>query len=117
MRESAIQNNIRLALSEYGIVFRTNAGKFWQGKRVYSKEFNQYVLINLRPVTGLPEGFSDTLYIGNNDIAFIEVKTSTGKVREEQKRFLNTMRQYGHKAGIARSVEDAISIIHGRQYD
>ena len=112
-KESILQNHIRVALSNYGVVFRTNAGAFWGGKRVWSEEFQQYVLINLKRVQGLPEGFSDTLFIGKDNLAFIEIKTPTGKVREPQRNFINVMRNYGHKAGIARSVEDAINITKG----
>lgn len=109
--EHRIQDEIRLALSEYGIVLRLNSGKFWQGKRVWSNEFQQYVLINLRPVQGCPPGTSDLLFIGNENIAFIECKDDKGKTRDEQEKFIKIMRSYGHKAGVARSVEDAVEII------
>ena len=112
MREQELQNLIRLELSKYGVVFRTNAGKFWQGKRVWSNEFNQYVLIDVRSIAGLPEGFSDTLFVGKDKVAFIEIKTPKGRVRDKQKNFIEVMRSYGHKAGIARSVEDAVRIVN-----
>ncbi len=108
--EHRIQDEIRLALSEYGIVLRLNSGKFWQGKRVWSNEFNQYVLTNLRPVQGCPPGTSDLLFIGS-DIAFIECKDGKGKARTDQEKFINIIHSYGHKAGIARSVEEAKKII------
>lgn len=111
MREHDIQNSIRLELSKYGIVLRLNSGKFWQGKRVWSNEFNQYVLTNLRPVQGCPEGTPDLLFIGNNNIAFIEVKDDKGKLRDEQERFIEIVGAYGHKTGIARSINDALKII------
>jgi hypothetical protein len=110
--ESRIQNEIRLALSEYGIVLRLNSGKFWQGRRVWSNEFHQYVLTELRPVQGCPEGTSDLLFLGENqNVACVECKTRTGSAREKQKRFIEIMRGYGIKADIARSVEDALKII------
>ena len=108
--EHRIQDEIRLALSEYGIVLRLNSGKFWQGKRVWSNEFQQYVLIDLRPVQGCPPGTSDLLFIGS-DIAFIECKDDKGKLRTDQGKFIEIMHSYGHKAGVARSVEDAMEII------
>ena len=111
--EHRIQDEIRLALSEYGIVLRLNSGKFWQGRRVWSNEFQQYVLIDLRPVQGCPQGTSDLLFIGEKNTAFIECKDDTGKLRPEQERFLSLMRSYGHRAGVARSVEDALKIING----
>lgn len=120
MREHRIQDKIRLALSEHGVVLRLNSGKFWQGKRVWSNEFRQYILIDLRPVQGCPEGTSDLLYIGNNTTAFIECKDNNGKVRSEQEKFINVMKSYGHKAGVARSVEEALELIGkcaGGHYD
>ncbi len=112
--ESTIQNEIRLALSEYGIVLRLNSGKFWQGKRVWSNEFKQYVLVSLRAVQGCPEGTPDLLFLGsNNNIAFVECKTKTGAAREKQKSFMEIMHDYGIKADLARSPEDALKIING----
>lgn len=116
MRESVIQNSIRIALSKYGVVFRTNSGEFWQGERVYSKEFNQMVLINLRKVDGLPKGFSDLLFIGNKCVAFIETKQPGKKPTKEQENFLARMIQLGHAAGVARSDDEAVSIVESGQY-
>ena len=110
--ESNIQNEIRLALSQYGIVLRLNSGKFWQGERVWSNEFNQYVLTNLRVVQGCPEGTPDLLFLGPlSNVTFLECKTKKGAAREKQKRFIEIMDQYGIKADLARSVEDALKII------
>lgn len=113
-KETNLQNQIRLKLSEHGIVLRLNSGQFWQGKRVYSKELQQDVLIHLRPVQGCPEGTSDLLFLSNNgEVAFIEVKTPTGKLKPAQERFLEIVKQMGFKAGIARSPEEAIKIVKG----
>ena len=110
--EHRIQDEIRLALSPFGVVLRLNSGKFWQGKRVWSEEFGQYVLIDLRPVQGCPEGTSDLLFLGENkNVAFVECKTRTGVAREKQTRFLEIMKNFGIKAGIARSTEDALKLI------
>jgi hypothetical protein len=112
--ESRIQAEIRLALSEYGICFRFNAGEFFQGKPVYSKEFNQRVLISLRPVHGLPIGFPDLLFIGNDGtVVFIETKRPGEKPRQEQLNFIDVMDQHGIRAGVAYNVEDAIKLIGG----
>lgn len=116
MTEHELQNRIRVALSEYGIVFRTNSGTFWQGKRVWSRELQESVIAQPQMIEGLPKGFTDLLFIDQRGCAFIEVKTLHGKVREEQENFINLMRSYGHRAGIARSVEDAIKIVQGGQY-
>lgn len=110
--EHLIQDEIRLGLSPYGIVLRLNSGKFWQGKRVWSNEFNQFVLINLRPIQGCPEGTPDLQFLGeNNNVAFIECKDDKGKTRDKQDKFINIMHRYGIRAGVARSVEDALKII------
>ena len=90
MLESVIQNKIRCALSSPDrIVFRTNAGSFFQGLEVYSKELNQPVLTKLRKVDGLPAGFSDLIVVDKQGIAFIETKTATGKPTPEQVKFIN----------------------------
>ena len=113
MIEQKIQDEIRLALSQHGIVLRLNSGKFWQGKRIWSNEFNQYVLINLRPIQGCPEGTSDLLFLGEgNNVAFIECKAQKGTIRDKQTKFLNAIKKLGIKGGIARSVDDAIGIIY-----
>ena len=112
-REAIIQAEVRIALSPHGIVFRTNAGDFWQGTVVYSKEFKQNVLINMRRVHGLPDGFSDLLHVGEGYVAFVETKTATGRTTPEQDNFIDLMKRHGHRAGVARSVEDALRIIKG----
>lgn len=112
MTEHKIQDSIRLALSQYGVILRLNSGKFWQGKRVWSNEYQQYVLIDLRPVQGCPEGTPDLLFLGeNNNVAFIECKTKKGKARDKQSKFIEIMHKFKIKAGLARSVRDALLII------
>ena len=114
MREQSIQDNIRIGLCEQtnGIVFRTNAGVAWAGDKIIDTPEYGRVLVNPRKVTLLPEGFSDLLYVGDNSVvAFIECKTAKGKAREAQERFINLMRRMGHRAGIARSVSDALEIV------
>lgn len=112
--EQDIQSKIRLALSPYGMVFRTNSGEFWQGKERYFPELKQTVLTNLYRVKGLPKGFSDLLFVGfDGKVAFIEVKKPGEVQKKEQINFMNQMRKYGYKAGVAKSVEDAIKIVKG----
>lgn len=113
--ESLIQSRIRLALAPHALMFRTNAGEFWQGQRVFSREFNQPVLINLKKVEGLPKGFSDLCGCRRSDGRFvaIECKTATGRVRPEQEQFIAAMQEAHALAGVARSPDDAIKIIEG----
>ena len=115
MTEHELQNKIRVALSEYGLVFRTNAGAFWQGRRVWSRELQSVVLTDLQKVEGLPEGFPDLLFLDARGCALIEVKAPGGRLRGTQARFLNQVQAMGLRAGVARSVQDAIDIILGGQ--
>ncbi|MFA6930865.1 MAG: VRR-NUC domain-containing protein [Lentisphaeria bacterium] len=89
---------IQIALSDHGVTLRLNVGEFTtkDGRHISS---------------GLPKGTSDLLFIGHGYIAFIEVKTEKGRIRPEQIKFINTMRKLGHRAGVARSIEDALKII------
>lgn len=97
MTETDIQNQIRLALSRYGIVIRLQSGNFKleDGRRI---------------VCGT-KGLSDLLFIGTGKVAFIEVKNVNGKLSQEQLNFIAAMRKLGHRAGIAHSVEEALDII------
>lgn len=113
--EHKIQNEIRIAVSPYCVMFRTNAGDFWQGDLVYSREFGQRVLINLKRVEGLPKGYSDLSGVrdGDGKAVFIEVKTQKGRISQEQKKFIKRMQSAGAIAGVCRSVEDAVKLING----
>lgn len=110
MTEHKLQQDIQLALSEYGHVFRTNAGDFWQGKNIYMPGYGM-VIARPRRVIGLPKGFPDLMFIDKDGAAFIEVKTPAGRVSDAQKRFLDILQGYGVRAGVARSVSDALDII------
>ena len=98
--EHAIQNAIRIALSDSATVFRANVGS---GITYDGRHFD----------TGLPKGFSDLFGFRHSDgrIFFIEVKTPKGRVSEAQKNFITQMRSHGAIAGVARSVDDALKII------
>ena len=111
MREHNIQDSIRLELSKYGLVFRTNAGSAWGGKCVNVPIYGN-IIMNPRKIDLLPKGFSDLLFVGpDGRVAFIECKDDKGNLRPEQENFIKTMRSYGHRAGVARSPEDALRII------
>jgi hypothetical protein len=111
--EHIVQAKIRIAASPHAALFRTNAGEFWQGHRVWSNEYGQMVLINLKKVEGLPKGYSDLSGVRKRDgrAVFIECKTICGKVREEQQHFIDTMKSYGAIAGVARSENDALKLL------
>lgn len=100
MKEIDVQNSIRLALNPYAVVFRANVGTFRtsDGRTVS---------------TGLPKGFSDLFGFRKSDgkSFFIEVKNAKGRLRPDQKIFLERMKEYGAIAGVARSPEEAIELI------
>ena len=96
--EQALQNEIRLKLSKYGIVFRINVGGF------YSKD-GRYI------PSSLPKGFSDLIFVNKGKIAFIEVKVKSNRPTAEQINFIKQMRKIGCNAGVAYSVDEAFDII------
>lgn len=100
--EHRIQNEIRLALSSSCVIFRMNVGA---GRTFDGRYFD----------TGVPKGFSDLFGFRKKDgkAVFIEVKTKTGRVSAEQKKFIETMKKNGAAAGICRSAEDALNLVKG----
>lgn len=115
MTEAAIQAEIRKNLSKGNVrLFRNNVGatKNAAGRLV------QY---------GLAKGSADLIGwvsriitpadIGKRIAQFtsVEVKSSSGQVRPEQKTWLEIVTNAGGIAGIARSVEDAEEIISQKQ--
>ena len=112
--EHSIQNQIRAAATGC-VLFRTNAGDFWQGEVVYSNEYKQNVLIHIRKIEGLPEGYSDLsgVRLADGRAVFIEVKTKSGRPTAKQKQFIEKMRAYGAIAGVCRSAADAIELTKG----
>ncbi len=99
--EHKIQNEIRIALSPYCVIFRINVAKV----RTPDGRFIS---------SGVPVGFSDLFGVRKSDgrAIFIEVKTPKGKLTSQQMHFLEMMRNSGAVAGICRSVEDALNLIN-----
>lgn len=100
-KEQALQDGIRVALAQAGyIVFRTNVGKV---KTADGRFFD----------SGLPGGFPDLMGYkpSNGRIYFIEVKTKTGRRRKDQVAFANGLRDKHVIYGVARSAEEAVSIV------
>ena len=97
MSESRLIYECMQLLGRYGAVFRCNAGQF------YTK--------NGQPVSGLPRGFSDILFIRNDGLAcFLELKAGRNKATPEQEAFLSKMQRLGARAGVARSAVEAAQI-------
>lgn len=96
--ETNIQKEIMLELSKYGIPIRQQSGNFLT-------EYGGRVQVGI-------VGISDILFCKNNGkIAWLEVKTKKGKPSEEQLNFISVMNSMGFKAGVVKSVEDAINLI------
>lgn len=100
--EHDVQNEIRLELSALGYcVFRINSGKV---KTADGRWFD----------VGVPKGFSDLVAIKDGKIAFLEIKNEVGRPSPEQIKFIEVMqKRYGCRAGIARSVSEALKIVEG----
>lgn len=100
--ESKIQNDILIEINRRGHrLFRANAGKV--------------ITRDNRVIKLLPKGFPDTFGYRKSDGKFIaiEVKTESGRLRPEQKKFKDFAETQPVLYGIARSVDDAIKIIEG----
>jgi hypothetical protein len=126
MTETDIQRRIQLALStEHSRIWRNSVGQGWQG-RVVSRSMTRITLEHYRPIHfGLAPGSSDL--IGPTSILItpemigagrriavftgIEVKTTTGRLTDEQLRFIEMVRSLGGIADVARSAEEAIEIV------
>lgn len=99
MKETDIQNTIRNGVNDIAVLFRINVGSFKVGDRIIS--------------TGVPKGFPDLFGFRRRDgkAVFLEIKTSTGKLRTEQKVFKEALQKQNVIYGVARSLEDARKII------
>lgn len=98
-KETNISNAIMVALSAAGcLVFRNNTGVL-PGP-------------NGRPIKfGLATGGCDIVGIcADGKFLGIEVKTPVGRVSPAQSAFIAAVRRHGGRAGVARSVEDALAI-------
>lgn len=121
MTEHDLQNLIRIELSQRGYYTeRINVGAGYLVPKKLMDKLKRSVPSDLRTqldkipyfTTGAAKGRSDLSAIKNGQITFIEVKTDIGVASDEQLNFIDQMQnRYGCKAGIARSVEDAVRII------
>jgi len=100
MTEHDIQNEIRIALSPYCVIFRVNVARV----RTPDGRFIS---------SGVPVGFSDLFGFRKSDgkAVFIEVKTPKGKPTEKQLLFLDMVQKAGAIAGICHSVEEALALV------
>ena len=101
--EANIQALILMALSQAGcLVWRQDTGAYEDPK---SGRLIRY---------GLCKGSSDVIGIcPDGKFLAVEVKTKTGRVRPEQETFIAAVKRAGGRAGVARSVSDALKIANG----
>lgn len=100
-KEQATQDAIRVKLAQAGyIAFRTNVGRV---KTADGRWFE----------SGLPTGFPDLMGYKpeNGRIFFLEVKTETGRRRKDQVMFANGLRDKNVIYGVARSADEAVTIV------
>jgi hypothetical protein len=130
--EAPILRRVMLALSRAGaVVFRNNVGVGWAGKATritVAKTVRLWpgdvVVRNARPLhAGLCTGSSDVIgwmsvtvtpdMVGRKVAVFLapEVKNADGRATEDQIRFLRAVTEAGGIAGVARSEEEAVSLI------
>lgn len=97
--ETNIQNKIIVALSGIGcIVFRRQVGKFY----TLDARLIQIGIPGESDIQGhTPRGF----------VFYIEIKTLSGQLREDQKKFRDAMLKSGAIWGLARTPAEAIKII------
>lgn len=125
-KETNIQNSIRLNLPKNARLFRNNVVRAYQGKAKRHQDGTTVTIQNVRMIdAGLCKGSSDLIgftsveitpdMVGQKVAIFtaVEVKTKTGKPSPEQLNFINLIRTFGGRAGIARNIEDAQKIING----
>lgn len=101
MKEGNLHRLIQIEVSKHGHrLFRNNVGKLQDAN-------GEWIAFGVGGVGG-----SDLIgWTRHGVFAAIEVKTPTGRVRPEQVAFVNAVNRAGGKAGIARSVEDALAIL------
>ena len=100
MSERNIQSQIMIALSSAGcLVFRNNTGALTDktGRLV------RY---------GLCKGSSDIIGVcPDGRFLAVEVKTAKNRLTPDQERFILAVKASGGRAGVARSVDDAMGIL------
>ena len=111
MSEQRIQQEIRLALSRGPVrLYRNNTGTLrdQHGRPVsFGLARGSADLIGWRTVTITPDMVGQQVAVFTS----IEVKSATGRLRPEQRQWLEAVQAAGGIAGVARSVEDAQSLI------
>ena len=105
--EQSIQQHIRVTCSKGDCrLYRNNCGVLRDHRGVpvrYGLQPGSSDLIGWRTITISPEMVGQRVAV----FASIEVKSTTGRIRQEQQQWLDAVQAAGGIAGVARSVEDA----------
>ena len=111
MSEHEIQQRIRLACGRGPVrLWRNNVGALRdeRGRLVtYGLCKGSSDLIGLRQVLIGPEHLGQTMAV----FSAIEVKAPKGRLREEQRSFLELVERFGGYSGVATSVEEAARVL------
>lgn len=112
--EGILMREIMVAVSKHGArVMRMNAGVAWTGGPVARHKDGSVTVKNARPFHGVTAGVSDLFgWCADGVVLAIEVKVPTGRATAEQLAFIEAVKSAGGRAGIARSVEDAVRILN-----
>lgn len=119
---------IRLALGREpnARLFRNAVGEAWQGKVVSQAAGTITLEAPRRVVYGLHPGSADLIaiqrvtvtpnMIGQTIGVFcsVEVKSGTGRAREDQRRWAAFVREFGGRAGVAYTPDQARAILAGQ---
>lgn len=113
MKESNIQQEVRLALSVGGVVtFRNNSGAYEDDRGRWVKygvgNPGGSDLIGWRQTIVTPDMVGKPVAI----FAAVEIKTATGRVTEAQQNFIDQVNKAGGIAGVVRSAEDALALLN-----
>lgn len=109
-------------------LWRQQSGMGWIGRSIVIDKLERVdvfpgdvVIRQARPFHAGFEGLADTggycMVDGLPVITQVEVKTATGTVRPEQRKWISFIRSIGGRAGIARSADDVDRIINGEILD
>lgn len=100
--EANILNDCLIAMSAAGgMAWRQNTG-------AYKDKTGRLIRY------GLCVGSSDIIGIAPGGVfVAVECKTASGRVSDNQEKFINNVRRQGGRAGVARCADDAVSIMMG----
>lgn len=132
MNESSVLKRIMLACSNrFTRLFRNNVGRAWLGKSEQFQRATQVMLFPGDVVVRQAQLVTYGLCVGSSDVigwtqrtitpadvgatwalfTAIEAKAEKGRATDDQKNFIQQVQQAGGLAGIARSDEEALTIL------